>query len=215
MRALLGGQRRPHQLEADARNRGDPSHDDLEAFGRRGAAQRHEVHRITRLALYAREPGEVDPVPDRNDLPRGERERARLDGDHGSREPFCEMQEATLLPVREPQQHRHPPRTRKRRSEHGVDRAHVGDHGERSAAAAELRGQRSFELHPTCRLGGAREEADATVLGERALDRSVGEHDDLVDATGQSADLGDRRPEHGRGRIDLLGHEDEAARVSH
>ena len=82
-------------------------------------------------------------------------------------------------------------------------------------AAPELRDQGSFELRPTCRPGGARKEADATVLGERALDRSVGEHDDLIDATSQGADLGDRRPEHGRGRIDLLGHEDEAARVGH
>ena len=45
--------------------------------------------------------------------------------------------------------------------------------------------------------------------GSDALDRAVGEHDDLVDAGGERADLRHRRPEHRARRIDLLRHEHE------
>ena len=46
-------------------------------------------------------------------------------------------------------------------------------------------------------------------VGSAPSTARVGQDDELVDACGERAELGDRRPEHGARRIDLLRHDDE------
>ena len=49
----------------------------------------------------------------------------------------------------------------------------------------------------------------AAVLGEDAVDRGVGQHDELVHPRRERPQLRDRRSEHGARRVDLLRDDDE------
>ncbi len=110
--------------------------------------------------------------------------------------------------MREPEDERNAQRPHERRGENGVDRAHVRDDGA-APKPGKLARQRGLEARATECLVRRPEGAHAAVLRKHALDRAVGEHDDLVDELRERADLRDRRGERRMARIDLLRDEDE------
>ena len=65
---LLLGQGRADDEELDARDEGDRADDGLEALRRRGAAEREQGQLVPGRSLDARQVGDVDPVPDRDEL---------------------------------------------------------------------------------------------------------------------------------------------------
>ena len=147
-------------------------------------------------------------MADRAELPRRNGKRAVVDARHRGRHALRGSQEAARAPVREPEDERNAQRPDERRGQHGVDRAHVRD--DRAAAKpGQLAGQRGLEARSAQRLVRRAEGAHAAVLRQHAVDRAVGEHDDLVDELRERADLRDRRRERRMARIDLLRDEDE------
>ena len=112
--------------------------------------------------------------------------------------------------MREPEDERDAQRAHERGGEDGVDRAHVRDDGS-SPQARKLARERGLEARAAQRSVAGAKRADAAVVGEHARDGAVGEHDDLVDETGERADLRHGRRERGMARIDLLRDEDELA----
>ena len=181
MRALVLGERWAVDVQLHVvpgeRHGGDQ---DVEPLRRRVAAEREEPCPGTPAWGCTRELREVDPVPDRAQLPRRKRERAALDARHRGREPLRRLQQITRAPVREPEDERDAQGTGERRCEHGVDRAHVRDDGS-SAKAGKLARQRGLEARSAQRSTARTERADAAVLWQHARHGAVGEHDDLVD----------------------------------
>ena len=106
---LLLRDRRAVHAEADPLDLLDGAYDRLEALRRRRPPQREQGQRLPVGALDAREPRDVDPVADRDELPRAQRERALVDAEDVGREPLrghqqrlrrqCVNQSMTLTPV--------------------------------------------------------------------------------------------------------------------
>ena len=89
-------------------------------------------------------------------------------------------------------------------------------HGGGPRAPRQLTRERGLEAQPAPGAMRRPEEAHATVVRERPLHGAVRQHDQLVDAGGERAQLVDRRPERRARRVDLLRDDDEphAARAS-
>ena len=118
-------------------------------------------------------------------------------------------EEPAPAPVREPQQHGHAQGPCDRRGEDGIDRAHMRENGARPGPPNELPRERIFEAEPAaCPVTGP-EQPHAAVVGQHAVDGAVRENDQLVDARGEGAELGDRGPEHRARGVDLLRDDDE------
>ena len=103
------------------------------------------------------------------------------------------------LPVREPEEQRDAPRPHERGGEDRVERDAVRDDRERPRR--ELAGEARDEAAAALGLRRRAEDVDAAVLGQRALDRPVGEHDHLVDPA-RRARGACRRPPREPGRRD-------------
>ena len=81
MRSFLLGKGRPEHVQRDSVIRSCKSaKHDVEAFRRRVATERDQLQLSVVAGGRACELGQVDPVPDRAQLARRERERARVDG---------------------------------------------------------------------------------------------------------------------------------------
>ena len=202
--ALLLRDGRADDAERHVRHLRDGAQDRLEPLRGGGPAEREQRQRAPLRPLDALEPGDVDAVADRDELPGAERERALVDAQHLRRDALRRPQQPALAPVREPEEDVHAERPRERRGEHRVDRAHVGEHRRGPGPPRELPGERRLEAQAAARPARGAERPDAAVLGKRALDRAVREHDELVDPCRERPELVDRRPEHGAGRVDLL-----------
>jgi hypothetical protein len=209
VRVLVLGERRAVDVQLHVvtgeRHGGD---EDVEPLRRRVAAEREQPCSGTLARGCARELREVDPVPDRAQLPRRERERAALDARHRGREPLRRLQQIARAPVREPEDQRDPQRTDERSCEHGVDGAHVRDDSA-SAKTRKLARQRGLEARSAQRPSAGTEGADAAVLRQHAGDGAVSQDDDLVDEGRECGDLGDSRGERGMPGVDLLRDEEE------
>ena len=83
--------------------------------------------------------GQVDAVPDRHHLLRVDRKRAPVDRDDRRRRARRGLQRPRSRPVRVPEQQRHSERADERCCQHGVDRAHVRDDGDRPRERAPAR----------------------------------------------------------------------------
>ena len=77
--------------------------------------------------------------------------------------------------------------------------------GRRASSRESALSKRSPRPGPVTRP----EQPHAAVVGQRAVDGAVREDDELVDARGEGAQLGDRRPEHRARGVDLLRDDDE------
>ena len=73
----------------------------------------------------------------------------------------------------------------------------------------ETEARASLEPQAATGAPAGAERAHARVVGQRALDGRVGQHDELVDALCQRPQLPHGGAEQGIGRIDLLGDDDE------
>ena len=162
MRALLVAAGGAVDVESRLRYLADGAHDRLEPLRRRGAAEDDRAQLVAGGMRAALEPGEVDPVAERDELRRLEGKRARVDAEHVRRRSRRRAEERARAPVREPEQDGHPERAGKRSGQHRVDRAHVGEHG---VGAAQLRGERAREAEAARRLAPAAERLDAAVRG--------------------------------------------------
>ena len=154
--------------------------------------------------------GDVDAVPDRDELARPKRERPLVDAENGGREPRVGRREQpATAPMREPEHDLDAGRTGERRRKHRVDRAHVREDGGGTRPPNELARERGLETEPAAGTERRAKEAHAAVRRERSVDGAVREDDELVDACGESSQLVDGRAEHGARGIDLLGDDDE------
>ena len=190
--------------ELDIRHLADGPDHRFEPFRRRGAAECEQAQAVLPPALDAAEVAEVDPVADRDELARLERKGALIDGNDGRREAFREPEQPARTPVREPEQHLRAKRPGDRRSEDGVDRAHVREHRRGPRPACELGDERRLEAQPSPRFRRGAKQPHAAVLRQHALNRRVRDDDELVDKGCERAQLGDGRAEHRASRVDLL-----------
>ena len=179
--ALVVGERRAVDVQLDVvageRHRGDS---DVEALRRGVATEREEARPGTVARRRARELVEVDPVPDRAELLRGQRKRPMVDARDRRRDTLRRLEQVARAPVREPEDERNAQRAHERGGENGVDRAHVRDDGS-SPQARKLARERGLEAHAAQRSVAGAKRAHAAVVGEHARNGAVGEHDDLVD----------------------------------
>ena len=120
-------------LDVDARQLG-AAQDRLEPLGRRVAAEHERTKLLAAGSIGTRELVDVDPVPDRMHLPRGERKRARVDGRDRRTDLLGGADDGVALPMRVPEDERNPQRPHERRREHGVERDHVRDDADRTRA---------------------------------------------------------------------------------
>ena len=105
--ALVAGcQRRPVVREMRVRDERQRAHDGLDALDRRVPAQRQEPGRPAEGLLHEGELGEIDPVPDRDELCGGQGERAIVDRHDGTRHALRQPQHAARVRVRVPEQQR-------------------------------------------------------------------------------------------------------------
>jgi hypothetical protein len=74
---------------------------------------------------------------------------------------------------------------------------------------SQLSRESSFETDTATRLVAGPKRPNAAVRWQHALDRAVGEHDDVVDELGKSSELRYRRGKRRMSRIDLLRDEDD------
>ena len=208
VRPLLVRERRAVRVKLDVvaceRHRGKS---DIEPLRGRVAPEGEEPHPFTCTRRRARELLEVDSVPDRAQLLRGERERALVDARHRGRRALGRRSRRLARQC----VNQRTSGTRSGRTsgagEHGVDRAHVRNDSS-AAQPAQLTRERGLEARSTQSLVLRAEGAHAAVPGKHSRNRAVGEHDDVVHELGERSDLhrgGERR----MARIDLLCDEDD------
>ena len=125
---------------------------------------------------------------------------ALVDREHAIDDALGRLQRRARRLLREPEQQRNAQRPRERRGEQRVDRRHVRDDGNR--APSELRRERSDVARTSRRLRRRREALPRQFSGSALVVDRVGDHDDLVDARRERADLRERRAEHRMGRVD-------------
>ena len=209
VRDLVGRQRRTAQLERYVAVEAlEGVEERRESLPPRRAAEREQPERpFDSRGGRRRERVHVDRMADGGaQLRRLQREARRVDAEYPVREPRCEPQRPARVPVRVPEQNRHPAGARERHGERDESGNHVHEHRIR---ATEQRTELPLEREHATRLAARVERPHLDVRRDLVPVRGPAQHDHVVDALGKRTHEIERLRKRAMRRIQRLRDEDE------